>query len=241
MSEPATVLNSIPPNAEYPLRGQTILLVEDSRFACEAMRLMSQRSGARLRRADTLEHARQHLRTYRPGVVIVDLGLPDGCGETLIADLARATPRVDVLIGTSGDPDGDIRARIAGADGFLPKPVESLGAFQSMILSHLPANPAPDHLRHVRNDVIAPDPLAYRDDLAHAAEVMASDYDRVAIRYLTQFLGGVAHSADDLSLGEAVDALARSHHAGNDIEAKLADLSGLVKNRLEAKDWLRDQ
>jgi DNA-binding response OmpR family regulator len=67
-----------------PLAGLTILAVEDSRFASEALRLMCLRSDARLRRADSLEQADRHLSVYRPDVVIVDLGLPDGNGADLI-------------------------------------------------------------------------------------------------------------------------------------------------------------
>ena len=73
------------PTAEHPLAGLTVLVVEDSRYACEAMRLLCQHSGARLRRADSLAAAARHLRVYRPDVLIVDLGLPDGPGEALIA------------------------------------------------------------------------------------------------------------------------------------------------------------
>ena len=69
-----------PPTANRPLLGLTVLVVEDSRFACEAMRLLCLRSGARIRRADNLHHAHQHLKVYRPSVVIVDLGLPDRGG-----------------------------------------------------------------------------------------------------------------------------------------------------------------
>ena len=68
-----------------PLRGITILAVEDSRFASEALRLMCNRLGARLRRAETLSAAHSHLRLYRPDLVIVDLGpqrhpINLGCG-----------------------------------------------------------------------------------------------------------------------------------------------------------------
>ena len=62
--------------AALPLRGVTVLMVEDSRVTCDALRLIFQRTGARLRRAETLLAARTHLESYRPDLVIVDLGLP---------------------------------------------------------------------------------------------------------------------------------------------------------------------
>lgn len=68
--------------------------MEDSRFTCDALRLLCQR-GARLRRAETLAAAQAHSWLYRPDALLVDLGLP-GRGETLIATLAarRFAPRL---------------------------------------------------------------------------------------------------------------------------------------------------
>ena len=49
------------PRIDRPLFGLTVLVVEDSKFACEAIRLLSLRSGARIRRADCLQSAQCHL------------------------------------------------------------------------------------------------------------------------------------------------------------------------------------
>ena len=76
MNKLDTYMAAQQPTARRPLLGLTILLVEDSRFACEAVRLLCIRSGARIRRADNIANARKHLNTYRPTVVIIDLGLP---------------------------------------------------------------------------------------------------------------------------------------------------------------------
>ena len=112
------------PTADRPLLGLTVLVVEDSLYACEAMRLLCLRSGARIRRADSLKSAHRHLSVYRPVVVIVDLGLPDGSGAELINELAIQAPRVAVILGISGDTDGEEVAIAAGADGFLEKPFD---------------------------------------------------------------------------------------------------------------------
>ena len=126
------------PTAARPLLGLTILVVEDSRYASEAMRLLCLRSGARIRRADSLRAARRHLQIYRPSAVIVDLGLPDGSGLDLIAELDTAAPRVGVLLASSADDTAKTAALDAGADGFLAKPIHTLSVFQDAVLSRLP-------------------------------------------------------------------------------------------------------
>ena len=117
------------PTADRPLLGLTVLVIEDSRFACEAMRLLCLRSGARIRRADSLRAARRHLQVYRPSIVIADLGLPDGNGIDLIAELAQSQPRVDALLATSGETHLAADALAAGADRFMSKPLQSLSQF----------------------------------------------------------------------------------------------------------------
>lgn len=107
-----------------PALAQTMLLVEDSRIAAEAVRLICRRLGVRLRRADCLELAQAHLRVYRPDLVLVDPGLPDGSGLSLIAALDRARWRPARIVGFSGDPAMDAPCRNAGADAFIAKPLQ---------------------------------------------------------------------------------------------------------------------
>ena len=227
-------LMSRPVTAARPLLGLTVLVVEDSRFASEAMRLLCLRSGARIRRADSLFHARRHLRVYRPGAVIVDLGLPDGPGADLIAELTQASPRVDVILGMSGDPDAEAIAMAAGADGFLAKPIVRLAEFQAAMLAHLPADRQPPGPRLLSDDRIEPDRLAFRDDLAQAANVLTGADEGQVVDYLTQFLGGVARSAGDASLSAAVTAVAATRAAGRPLRPDIARLAAIVQLRLAA-------
>ena len=194
------------PTPGRPLQGQTVLVVEDSRFACEALRLLCQRSGARIRRADTLRSARRHLQAFRPSVVIIDLGLPDGSGADLIRELASAKHRISAIVGMSGDDGSAEVALEAGADAFLAKPIATVGQFQSVILSALPQPPA--MLRAVSEDQVAPDRLAVRDDLARVAAVLAEATDERSIAYVAQFLGGLARIAGDEELEAASRTLA---------------------------------
>ncbi|WP_284162519.1 response regulator [Frigidibacter sp. SD6-1] len=215
------------PQPGRPLWGLTVLVVEDSRFACEAMRLLCLRSGARIRRADCLGSARRHLMTYRPTVVIVDPGLPDGSGLDLIAELAAARPRIPAILGASGDPGLEAEARARGADGFLTKPIESLAAFQRAILAALPAvGGARPQIQP--GDRIEPDRMALRDDLLHAADILDHAPDDGRLDYLSRFLVGVARIAHDGALADAAEAMAGDHdHAPG-------ELSALVRDRLAA-------
>lgn len=229
---PADFLLTRLPKPNRPLAGLTVLVVEDSRFACEALRLMCQHSGARLRRADCLAAARRHLRVYRPDVLIVDLGLPDGPGEELIADLAARPQRPAVMLATSGDPTLAAAALAAGADGFLDKPLDSLGRFQRAVLDRLNGptqTPAPR--ASGLDAVLLPDPIALRDDLAHAEGMLADHPDAVTRAYLSRFLAGIARSARDPQLADAAAGLAG---AGPGREAVVGRVTTLVRARLAA-------
>ena len=222
------------PTAEHPLLGLTVLVVEDSRYASESLRLLCLRSGARIRRADSLRSARRHLAVYRPAIVIVDLGLPDGSGADLIRELAQATPRVGVILGTSGDASGRALATEAGADGYLPKPVDRLSQFQTAVLSHLPAS---QHLRGpklVEDEPIVPDQLALRDDLAHISDILTtSQNDDRAIAYVAQFLSGLARLSHDGPLEKAAQSLDEHHRNGKPTGTDVARIAGIVQERLQ--------
>lgn len=223
------------PSARRPLLGLTILVIEDSRYACEALRLLCLRSGARIRRADCLKSARRHLQVYRPSVVITDIGLPDGSGLDLIEEMNTSSPRVRVVLAISGDANVEADAMAAGADGFIAKPITSLAAFQNAILSRLPDDRQPTGPRQLNDETVEPDPLAFLDDMAHAADIMNESQTDGHLDYVAQFLGGVARSAGDSSLAKAAENLAEACSAGRPVASDAAMIAGLLQERLERK------
>ncbi|SDD20134.1 Response regulator receiver domain-containing protein [Paracoccus isoporae] len=215
-----------------PLSGLTVLVVEDSLYASEAIRLLCLRSGARIRRADCLGAAMRHLRTYRPCVVIVDMGLPDGSGADLIRKIRSLQTQAPTVLAISGDPAERDHALAAGAEGFLEKPIDNLAVFQQAILSTLPSEVAPSGPRLLPDDRVTPNHAALRDDLRHVAEVLATAGDGSAVGYIAKFLAGVARSAHDPVLAEAAEALSRDHAAGRALATDLTRISALVHQRL---------
>lgn len=218
LPDPAHFAMPPPDGAALPLLGLTVLAVEDSRYACDALRLMCQRSGARLRRADSIAAALAHLQLYRPDVVVVDLGLPDGRGEDLIRSLIRDSRAV--ILGTSGDPDGRIAALAAGAAGFLDKPLPGLAAFQAAVLAHFPGTPA---LSAPDGGQIQPDPLALADDLAQAVQTLEAGPGPAERAWLRGFLSGLARQSGDASLAAASRRLGEPGTAAGSIACILRD------------------
>jgi CheY-like chemotaxis protein len=137
-----------------------------------------------------------------------------------------------VILAMSGDPDLAGKAMAAGANDFLPKPVESLAVFQQTILRAMPPEGLGNTLRAMPNDLIQPDTAGLRDDLTHVAKVLSNATDTDVIDYIVRFLAGVARSAHDPALEAAAAALARDYDAGNGLATDLARISGMVQDRL---------
>lgn len=224
------------PTAQQPLLGHTLLLVEDSRYTCDALRLLSISSGARLRRADTLESARRHLTLYQPSIVIIDYGLPDGSGVELVSQLSRASTPISVILGISGDLAAEAEMRAAGAHGFMAKPIESLAHFQEVILHCLPDTPlhAVAQSRGDHVTAIAPDYLALQDDLTRAVVLLSKNSDTATLRYVAPFVAGLACSAHDTLLEEAARALSADTDSST-TQVKLSKLHNLMCERLDIR------
>lgn len=206
----------------------TILLVEDSRTASEAIRLYAAESGARVRRADSLHAASRHLAIYRPNVVIVDLGLPDGDGIELIRHLASASMPLTSVVAMSGHDRTTWHADAlsAGAAACLEKPIPSLRAFQETVLSVLPdaeSRRRPDErelLLAGQGTVRA----ALEEDLRRARGLLADALpagDSETIAYCAQFLQSVGEMLGDMDL--AVAARASSTETGARVLARFID------------------
>lgn len=230
------------PTPDCPLRGTTVLVVDDSRLTCETLRLLCQRSGSRLRRADSLATAQRHLQVYCPNFVLIDMGLPDGNGLDLIRTLSQARSGIAAVLAISGD-EGQAQAALrAGADRFIAKPFLSLSTFQEVLLQFLPKDQRPMVPRAVNDVPLSPDRLSYVDDLRRAARLLApeqtadqgTDPNGQRLEYIAQFLLGTSRSAGDVAVQDASMALAVSHMRDHSPESALTELRDLLNRRIAA-------
>ena len=101
-----------------------VMIVEDNadfRALMEVL-LLRQPDIKLVSQAGSLAEARANAAGSEPDVAVLDLGLPDGDGVDLIADLRRSNPDVGVLIlSASLDPAGIEKATRLGADEILDK------------------------------------------------------------------------------------------------------------------------
>ena len=72
--------------------------------------------------ADTVALALDNIRSSEADVFLVDLGLPDGSGQTVIQHVARHRPQARVMVlSTLGDPKHILSSLEMGAHGYLLK------------------------------------------------------------------------------------------------------------------------
>lgn len=111
--------------------GVTVLLVEDDPISREALELIFAHYGAHVRSAESVRTALQQFeQSPPPSLVVSDIGLPQGDGYMLLRAIRSREQRDGghvPAIAISGFPSRESgeRARQAGFDAFLHKPVET--------------------------------------------------------------------------------------------------------------------
>ena len=102
-----------------------ILLVEDSALVSDAMRVLLEETGHRVTVAASAESAIAAASAERPDVMLLDLGLPDADGLTVLEALTArgSAPRRTVALTGDGGDETIRRCRAAGCHEVMLKPV----------------------------------------------------------------------------------------------------------------------
>lgn len=109
--------------------GKRVLIVEDDPASLDIFETILRHGGYDVLTAQTAADGVQRARETLPDVVVVDIGLPDALGFGVLDELSDdpATEHIPLIVCTVHVFEHDqVRARRAGADVFLQKPVEPM-------------------------------------------------------------------------------------------------------------------
>lgn len=111
---------------------RTILIVEDEKELRRFLRAALTAQGYRWLEASTLREARQLAVSEKPALILLDLGLPDGDGLSLVKELREWSRVPLIVISARGREDDKVLALDAGADDYLTKPFGTHELFARM-------------------------------------------------------------------------------------------------------------
>ncbi len=102
-----------------------ILLIEDDEMIADGIMQGARKSGLQIEHANTIRGARSSIHGQGLGLLILDLGLPDGDGLTLLKELRSQQVELPILILTARDEPRDrVLGLDSGADDYLIKPFD---------------------------------------------------------------------------------------------------------------------
>lgn len=117
-----------------------VMIIEDVADSANLARKILLRYGHEIRIASTGEEALQLVYSQDIDLILLDLGLPDVDGQTLLGMLRRdyGMEDVPIVVCTAWPPDSAERmAKAYGFDGFISKPFK-VGEFMDIVNKYLP-------------------------------------------------------------------------------------------------------
>ncbi len=114
-------------------------MVEDNPLSLKLIRVLLEGEGFEVRTAEDAEHARAVLEQFRPRLILMDIQLPGIDGLELTRQLKSDPARRDIPVvaitayAMKGDEQ---KARGAGCDGYVTKPVDTR-SLAALVRAHL--------------------------------------------------------------------------------------------------------
>lgn len=101
----------------------TVLVIDDDPQVRRFLRTLLRGQGHTVAEAGTAKDGIDQVRRAHPDVVLLDLGLPDSDGLSVLAAMSPDEPRVPVIVLSARGQEGDkVVALDHGADDYLTKP-----------------------------------------------------------------------------------------------------------------------
>jgi two-component system, OmpR family, KDP operon response regulator KdpE len=155
-----------------------VLIIEDEPAIRSVLRALLEAENYRCIEADTALRAEIEARSHKPDVLLIDLGLPDGDGLTVIRRIRAWSPVPIVVLSARTMEEQKVAALDAGADDYVTKPFsapELLARLRAALRRHVsgaaPTSPlkfAAVHVELARRETRGPEgelhltPLEYR-------------------------------------------------------------------------------
>jgi len=99
-----------------------ILVIEDDAGIRSVLRVLLETDGYRIVEADTAARGEIEARTHKPDLLLVDLGLPDGDGLSVIRRVRAWSPVPIIVLSARTQEEQKIASLDAGADDYVTKP-----------------------------------------------------------------------------------------------------------------------
>ncbi len=102
--------------------GAQVLVVEDEPQMRKFVKIALASRGYRVIEAESAREALQHATAYAPEIVLLDLGLPDGDGLSVVEAIREWSKVPIIVLSARGSEESKVLALDAGADDYLTKP-----------------------------------------------------------------------------------------------------------------------
>lgn len=134
------------------MKGRRILIAEDDKAIASSLRILLEQQGGTVQVAHSLKDAEACLEAFKPELLVLDVGLPDGNGMDFCARLkaSSGTRALPVFMLTAhGSAQDIVRGLECGAEDYLPKPfheMELLARISVILRRQKPAQAKPKAL-----------------------------------------------------------------------------------------------
>jgi CheY-like chemotaxis protein len=126
-------------SALIPLKGLSILVVEDDPSSAKLLTVLLSVEGATVKTAWSAEEAAEIVKVFKPQVIVLELVLPLMCG-LLLAQRLKSDPEtrdiVIVAVTAFNGPETERVTKNAGCAAYVRKPIDAL-SFTRTILQHV--------------------------------------------------------------------------------------------------------